>query len=178
MKVLVEISDKSIFYFLTNFNPKDDYLRKRAVLMIKEFYLIFGNKSRIELKKFLGKIFNLISPGEKDNELEWFDFILSRNIFVHLGMDNIKKFNLLIAMINRLISVQRGLTSEDNPDSFDSQEFLLPGNLLLIFLREKIENSFYNSKISENTNINISNRTSFQKQNLKDFIKNFNVNLF
>jgi DNA-directed RNA polymerase I subunit RPA2 len=173
MKVLVEISDKSIFYFLTDFNPKDIYLRKRAVLMIKEFYLIFGNKSRTELKKFLGKIFNLISPGEKDNELEWFEYILSRNVFVHLGMDNVKKFNLLIVMINRLISVQRGLTSEDNPDSFDSQEFLLPGNLLLIYLREKIENSFYHNKISENTNINFSNKTSLQKQNLKDFIKKF-----
>jgi DNA-directed RNA polymerase I subunit RPA2 len=173
MKVLVEISDKSIFYFLTDFNPKDDYLRKRAVLMIKEFYLIFGNKSRTELKKFLGKIFNLISPGEKDKKPEWFDFILSRNIFVHLGMNNVKKFNLLIAMINRLISVQRGLTSEDNPDSFDSQEFLLPGNLLLIYLREKIENSFYNSKISENTKINISDKTILEKENLKDFIKKF-----
>jgi hypothetical protein len=58
-------------------------------------------------------------------------------------------------MIHRLILVQRGLISEDNPDSFDSQEFLLPGNLLLIYLREKITSSLYNLRLYENFNSNI-----------------------
>jgi len=173
MKILVDISDKSIFYFLTDFNPKDTYLRKRAVLMIREYYLIFGNKSRIELKKFFGKIFNLISPKKKNKDSESSDYIFDHNIFVHLGRNNLKKFNLLVAMTKRLFFVQRGITSEDNPDSFDSQEFLLPGNLLIVYLREKIENSFRNSKILDVNDTIKSSKIGIQKQKLKNFIKKF-----
>ena len=173
MKILVDISDKTIFYFLTDFNPKDAYLRKRAVLMIREHYLIFGNKPRAELKKFFGNIFNLILPKEKQKISEWCDYVFNRNIFVHLGNNNLKKFNLLVAMTKRLFFVQRGINSEDNPDSFDSQEFLLPGNLLLVYLREKIETSFYNSKILEDSDSEKSCQSNLPKQKLKNFIRKF-----
>ena len=109
--------------------------------------MIFGNESRTELKKFISKIFNLICPRENLGMIEFIDNVIDENIFIHLGKNNIKKFQLLLAMIQKLFSVQRGLSNEDNPDSFDSQELLFPGNLLIIYLREKIENSLNSSTL-------------------------------
>jgi len=177
LKVFSGVSDKFIFDSLTSFDPKDDYLRKRAVLMIRESYLIFGNQSILELKGFLGKIFNLIAPKEYYQTNEFIENILNENIFVHLGTDNVKKFQLLMSMIHRLILVQRGISSEDNPDSFDSQEFLLPGNLLLIYLREKIENSLYNTRLLEDRNSSVFNKKDGPDQELKNFIKKFQKEL-
>ena len=54
--------------------------------------------------------------------IEFIDNVIDENIFIHLGKNNIKKFQLLLAMIQKL-SVQRGLSNEDNPDSFDSQNY-------------------------------------------------------
>lgn len=173
MKVLLNVSDRFIFDSLTNFDPKDQYIRKRAVLMIRESYSIFGNESRTELKVFLGKIFNLIIPQKENKAYEYIDKMIEETFFVHLGIDDVKKFQLLLSMIHRLILVQRGLISEDNPDSFDSQEFLLPGNLLLIYLREKITSSLYNLRLYENFNSNIFYKIKPGDQKLRSFIKNF-----
>jgi len=177
IKLFLNVSDKFIFDSLTSFDPKDEYLRKRAVLMIRESYLVFGNESVVELKKFLGKIFNLISPKEYYQTTEFIEAVLNGNIFVHLGTDNVKKFHLLISMIHRLILVQRGLSLEDNPDSFDSQEFLLPGNLLLIYLKEKIENSFFNTRLLENQKSDDFFKKNCENQELKHFIKKFQKEL-
>lgn len=173
MKVLLNVSDRYIFHSLTSFDSKDEYLRKRAVLMIRESYLIFGNESRIELKRFLGKIFNLIKSKENNKKVDFIEKLLNESLFVHLGIDNVKKFQLLVSMIHKLISVQRGASSEDNPDSFDSQEFLLPGNLLVVYLREKLSNAFYNIKTSETNELNTRCEIENRNQELKNFIKKF-----
>jgi len=129
------------------------------------------------LKKFLAKIFNLISPKEEYDESEFIDNVFKPNIFVHLGVDDVKKFQLLISMTHRLISVQRGLNCEDNPDSFDSQEFLLPGNLLLIYFREKLENSLYTTKLLEKViPYNFMDKIS-EKNELKRFMKKFQTEM-
>ena len=154
IKVLSNVTDRFIFDSLTCFDVKDEYLRKRAVLMIRESYLTFGNESKNELKKFLARLLNLIKPKEEHQMIRFVDNILNDNIFVHLGNDSIKKVQLFFSMIHRLLSVQRGMSSEDNPDSFDSQELLLPGNLLMIYLREKIENSFQITRLTLDNNIN------------------------
>ena len=173
MKILLNLSDKFIFDSITNFDSKDNYLRQRAVLMIRESYMIFGNESRTELKKFISKIFNLICPRENLGMIEFIDNVIDENIFIHLGKNNIKKFQLLLAMIQKLFSVQRGLSNEDNPDSFDSQELLFPGNLLIIYLREKIENSLNSSTLFEDLTSNRQNKKKYKSQNLKIFVKKF-----
>lgn len=63
---------------------------------------------------------------------------LSAYIFVHLhkGLD---KFNLLVFMCQKLYAVVDGLSTVDNEDTSQHHEVLLPGHLLSMFTKEKLQ---------------------------------------
>mmetsp|Transcript_27421 Transcript_27421/g.53486 ORF Transcript_27421/g.53486 Transcript_27421/m.53486 type:complete len:870 (-) Transcript_27421:1247-3856(-) len=109
--------------------------------MIKDAYEICDLENQNKVLEFLGKIFktsfqintlDFKSIGEK--------FLLN-HILIHLGEDRESKVELLFFMINRLLSVQKKNSIEDNPDSISSQEFLLPGHLIMVYFKEKFESS-------------------------------------
>ena len=63
---------------------------------------------------------------------------LATYIFVHLrkGVD---KFNLLVFMCQKLYAVVDGLSTVDNEDTSQHHEVLLPGHLLSMFTKEKLQ---------------------------------------
>ena len=88
----------------------------------------------------MGKIFRFSFPEMKESDLFIGKYVISKYIFIHLGKRNKKKSELLCFMIHKLLMLQKGHCLEDNPDAFDTQEFLLPGNLILINLKEQLNN--------------------------------------
>nr|UXY87119.1 DNA-directed RNA polymerase I 135K chain [Cryptomonas sp.] len=170
LKAFEEISDKKIIEILTNFSPKDKFLRQRAMNMIKNAHDICDISNRSDVLNFLGKIFKIIINSDKLDNSKITEVFLYEHLFVHLGSDNKSKLYILVLMIQKLLSVQRGTTKEDNPDSIDSQEFLLPGNLFLIYMKEKLENSidkYSHSKcIDRDSDILHSNKLILKKNRL------------
>jgi len=141
LKALKDISDREIFEKITNFNPKDKFLRERALIILKEGYEKCESLKRSKAQSYLGKIFRIALPFQNFSDYNLGKIVLSRLILIHLGENPDQKQSFLFFMIQKLLSVRKGLTCEDNPDSIENQEFLLPGNLIMIYLREKIENS-------------------------------------
>ncbi|KAK3006319.1 hypothetical protein RJ639_015928 [Escallonia herrerae] len=66
------------------------------------------------------------------------DAVLRDYIFVHLD-NNHDKFNLLIFMLQKLFSFIDQTSLPDNPDSLQNQEVLLPGHLITIYMKEKLQ---------------------------------------
>ncbi|KAG4379125.1 hypothetical protein GLYMA_17G183400v4 [Glycine max] len=64
--------------------------------------------------------------------------VLKDCILVHLD-NNFDKFNLLIFMLQKLFSLIDQTSVPDNPDSLQNHEVLLPGHLITLYLKEKLE---------------------------------------
>jgi DNA-directed RNA polymerase I subunit RPA2 len=143
LKGLIEISDKQLLNIFTNFNPKDKFLRQRAMNMVKDGHNLCDISCKQNVLKFLGKILRVSIDLDIKDDLKVAEIFFVEYLFIHLGSDNKSKFELLLFMIQKLLSVYKGSSKEDNPDSIDSQEFLLPGHLYLIYLKERLENSIF-----------------------------------
>lgn len=63
---------------------------------------------------------------------------LASYIFVHLKK-RLDKFNLLVFMCQKLYAVVDGLAAVDNEDTTQHHEVLLPGHLLAMFTKEKLQ---------------------------------------
>jgi DNA-directed RNA polymerase I subunit RPA2 len=141
IRSLKNLSDSEIFEKLTNYFPKDKSIYRKVISMIKNSYCKFNSSVQKKNLSFLGSIFRFTFPSAEYSDFNIGKFIISKYIFVHLGKHNEKKVELLCFMIQKLLLFQKGHICEDNPDGFDTQEFLLPGNLILMNLKEKLENS-------------------------------------
>ncbi len=60
-------------------------------------------------------------------------------LFVHCGNNGPAKFELLLFMMQKLYAMAAGTVLPDNGDALHTQEVLLPGHLMLIFLKEKMQ---------------------------------------
>ncbi|GLT64966.1 hypothetical protein SLA2020_374250 [Shorea laevis] len=80
-----------------------------------------------------------------DHEIYVADAVLRDYIFVHLD-DNDDKFNLLISMVQKLLSLIDQTCVPDNLDSLQNEEILLPGHIITIYLKEKLEDWLHKSK--------------------------------
>ena len=166
LKGLLEISDKKLLDIFTNFNPKDKFLRQRGMNIIKDGYHLCDISYKKNILNFIGKIMNMAIDVKISDQSKIAEKFFSEYLFIHLGSDNKSKFNLLLFMLQKLLSVYKGNTNEDNPDSIDSQEFLLPGHLYLIYLKERIDNSL-------SRDINVKNKEN--KSNLKNGYFNYKI---
>lgn len=97
------------------------------------------------------------------------DAVLKDYIFVHLDKNN-DKFNLLIFMLQKLFSLMDQTSVLDNSDSLQNHEVLLPGHLITIYLKEKLEDWLQRTKKllqdeikKENNNINFGSVDSLKK---------------
>ncbi|VVA32071.1 PREDICTED: DNA-directed RNA polymerase [Prunus dulcis] len=84
--------------------------------------------------------------------------VLEDYIFVHLdkGFD---KFNLLIFMVQKLFSLMDQTSLPDNPDALQNHEVLLPGHLITIYLKEKLEDWLQRAKKLLQDQINNKSKT-------------------
>lgn len=177
LKALVPLSDKEIIESFDVFFQKDKILRSSILAMIKDAHEKCNLENQKKTLEFLGKIFKTITYLDTSNyELIGEEF-LKNHLFINLGNEKKSKADMLIFMITKLISIQKGISLEENPDSISSQEFLLPGHLLLVFLKEKFESTlqtFFNEEIDKINQIKQKkNHETSQKYSLNDFFKKF-----
>ncbi|XP_058226020.1 DNA-directed RNA polymerase I subunit 2 [Rhododendron vialii] len=95
--------------------------------------------TRSQCLQHLGEHFQPVMVGLENKSFSFVaDAVLKDYIFVHLD-NNQDKFNLLIFMLQKLFSLIDHTSAPDNPDSLQNQEVLLPGHLITIYLKEKLQ---------------------------------------
>ncbi|KAI8546005.1 hypothetical protein RHMOL_Rhmol07G0082000 [Rhododendron molle] len=95
--------------------------------------------TRSQCLQHLGEHFQPVMDGLENKSFSFVaDAVLKDYIFVHLD-NNQDKFNLLIFMLQKLFSLIDHTSAPDNPDSLQNQEVLLPGHLITIYLKEKLQ---------------------------------------
>ncbi|XP_030355304.1 DNA-directed RNA polymerase I subunit RPA2 isoform X3 [Strigops habroptila] len=138
LKALVNFPDYQIFEELVK-GKEDDTFYVNCVTEMMRAVVDAGCYTQQNVLEYLGKSFRI-----KLNLPEWYSneqaaaFILNKCICIHLT-NRTEKFYLLCMMTRKLYAFAKGECMEDNPDSLMNQEVLTPGQLFLMFLKERLE---------------------------------------
>ncbi|XP_015878970.3 DNA-directed RNA polymerase I subunit 2 [Ziziphus jujuba] len=148
LKALIDTTDREIYASLTCcYSDKYEkgkgavgtqLVGERAQIILDEarYLSLFTQRQCLE---HIGEHFQSIMDGlENESYSSVADAVFKDYIFVHLD-NNYDKFNLLIFMVQKLFSLIDQTSVPDNPDSLQNQEVLLPGHLITIYLKEKVE---------------------------------------
>ncbi|GKV39647.1 hypothetical protein SLEP1_g47390 [Rubroshorea leprosula] len=155
LKALIDTNDHEIYLKLTCcYNEKYEkgkgavatqLVGERAKIILDEVnhLSLFTQEQCLQ---HIGEHFQPIMDGmESESYSVVADAVLRGYIFVHLD-DNNDKFNLLIFMVQKLYSLIDQTSVPDNLDSLQNQEILLPGHIITIYLKEKLEDWLRKSK--------------------------------
>lgn len=148
LKALVDTTDHEIYVNLTCcYNEEYDRVKgsvgtqlvaERAKIILDEVQAL-SLFTRAQCLQHIGEHFLPVMTGmQNDSYKTVADAVLRDYIFVHLD-NNHDKFNLLIFMLQKLFSLIDQTSVLDNPDSLQNQEVLLPGHLITIYLKEKLQ---------------------------------------
>uniref|UniRef100_A0A452YHN6 DNA-directed RNA polymerase subunit beta n=1 Tax=Aegilops tauschii subsp. strangulata TaxID=200361 RepID=A0A452YHN6_AEGTS len=145
LKALIDTSDREIFASLTCcYSDKRE--RGKGVVSTQ----LIGERTQIILDEVA-------------------EAVIKDHILVHLQNDNHAKFNLLIFMLQKLYALVDQTTSPDNPDALQFQEALLPGHLITVFLKDRIQDWLQKSKrlimeeITKNKSFELNNSLEIRK---------------
>ncbi|XP_051928915.1 DNA-directed RNA polymerase I subunit RPA2 isoform X2 [Hippocampus zosterae] len=137
LKALVDLSDAEIFSELIKGVEENALYRSCACEMLR-LVLGQGCTSRSKVLDYLGRRFRVkLNLPEWYSEQQCADFLLDECICIHL-QTGMEKFRLLCLMCRKLFSFAKRESLEENPDSIACQEVLTPGQLYLMFLKEKM----------------------------------------
>lgn len=68
--------------------------------------------------------------------------LLREYIFIHIPEDQpADKLSMLLAMVHKLYAMVAGAACDDNADALTHHEIMLPGHLLLKFMKEKLSDA-------------------------------------
>ncbi|XP_030053972.1 DNA-directed RNA polymerase I subunit RPA2 [Microcaecilia unicolor] len=138
LKGLVGFSDYQIFQELIK-GREDHSFYKNCISQILRMVTEEGYSTQKQVLKYLGERFRV-----KLNLPDWYsdeqaaEFLLTHCLCIHLKSD-IEKFYLLCMMTRKLFAFAKEECMEENPDSLMNHEVLTPGQLYLMFLKERME---------------------------------------
>ncbi|KAJ7532498.1 hypothetical protein O6H91_13G006400 [Diphasiastrum complanatum] len=178
LKALIETNDREIFDQLTSVHEEahngikgavgTQLIVQRAKIILDEVrtYAVF---TRFQCVQFIGERFRpLLEVSESLSAVAVGEKVLKDFMFVHL--DNSRdKFNLLIHILHRLFAFADGTAAVDNADALQHQELLLPGHLLNVFVKDRMQN--WLSRIKTVISKEVEGNTSFDLQDLTKLLK-------
>ncbi|KAI7754543.1 hypothetical protein M8C21_024585 [Ambrosia artemisiifolia] len=155
LKALIDTTDHEIFLSLTSvYNDKYEkakgsvgtqILNERAMIILNEVKDL-SLYTRTQCLEHIGTYFRQYMKGmENDKCRAVAEAVLRDFVLVHLD-NNHDKFNLLIFMVQKLFSFIDQTSIPDNPDSLQTQEILLPGHLVTIYVKERLQEWLLKSK--------------------------------
>nr|KAF6448390.1 RNA polymerase I subunit B [Rousettus aegyptiacus] len=170
LKALVSFSDYQIFQELIKGKEGDSFFRN-AVSQMLRVVMDEGCSTQKQVLSYLGERFRV-----KLSLPDWYpseqaaEFLFNQCICIHLK-SNTEKFYVLCFMTRKLFALARGECMEENPDSLVNQEVLTPGQLFLMFLKEKMEAWLVSIKLAidkkaQKTNVSLNNESLMKIFNL------------
>ncbi|CAK8540173.1 unnamed protein product [Lathyrus sativus] len=148
LKALIDTTDREIYVNLTScYNEKYEkgkgavgtqLVGERAKIILDEVRDL-SLFTRLQCLQYIGEHFQpILHELRNESHYTVANAVLKDFILVHLD-DNFDKFNLLIFMLQKLFSLIDQTSVPDNPDSLQNQEVLLPGHLITLYLKAKLE---------------------------------------
>ncbi|XP_036402565.1 DNA-directed RNA polymerase I subunit RPA2 [Megalops cyprinoides] len=137
LKALVDFTDFQIYQELIKGREENSFYKSCVSEMLR-IVMEEGCTTRKKVLNYLGERFRV-----KMNLPEWYtneqcaNFLLEQCLCIHLKSD-VEKFYLLCLMTRKLFTFAKQECMEENPDSLMFQEVLTPGQLYLMFLKEKM----------------------------------------
>lgn len=115
------------------------FVADRAELVVHQAAR-FGLQTKAQCVEYLGGLFRIALnvPTWKTN-YQVGEELLQENLFVHLDKPH-DKLLLATQMLLKLYALANRQCCEDNADALTHHELLLPGHLLLKFMKEQLEN--------------------------------------
>lgn len=148
LKALSNTQDKEIFDLLTSVHSQNNLGQRGAVgtqLVIQRAQIVLeeakqhGLFTRMQCLEYIGERFRPVLDGADDQpSVVVGERVLEEYIFVHLD-NSLDKFNLLIFMLQKLFALADKTAAPDNVDSLQHQEVLLPGHLLTMYAKERMQ---------------------------------------
>jgi DNA-directed RNA polymerase I subunit RPA2 len=137
-KALVNVTDKELYDRIIQGDVQNTFLKTRLELLLRDAksYSIF---TKSQARAYLGSLFRQFLPiSDKHSDEEAGELLLQRYIFVHTE-NYTKKLDCLIHMLRKLYAFAQGSCIADNADALMNHEILLPGHLLTMYVKEKLE---------------------------------------
>ncbi|XP_063774176.1 DNA-directed RNA polymerase I subunit RPA2 [Pseudophryne corroboree] len=147
LKALVSFSDYQIFSELIKGKEDNSFYRDCVTQMLRAV-IEEGCKSQKQVLKYLGERFRVkFSLPEWYTDEQVAEHLIAQCICIHLK-SNTDKFHMLCYMTRKLFTFAKEECMEENPDSLMTQEVLTPGQLFLMFLKEKMESWLVATKLT------------------------------
>ena len=142
-KALVDISDKELFDRIVQDETNNTFLTTRLELLLRDFKS-YNLYTKHQCRSYLGSLFrgSLGRPDTESDE-EAGLLLISRYLFVHTDAYP-EKAECLLHMMRKLFSFAQGRCLADNADAVMNHELLLPGHLITMYLKEKMEDALIN----------------------------------
>lgn len=137
-KALVNVTDKELYDRIIQGDIQNTFLKTRLELLLRDAkaYSIF---TKSQAQTYLGSLFRQFLPiSDKFSDEEAGELLLQRYIFVHTNNFS-AKLDCLIHMLRKLYAFAQGSCIADNADALMNHEILLPGHLLTMYVKEKLE---------------------------------------
>ncbi|XP_034464852.1 DNA-directed RNA polymerase I subunit RPA2 [Hippoglossus hippoglossus] len=137
LKALVDFTDFQIYQELIKGREDNSFYKSCASEMLR-IVMEEGCTTHSKVLSYLGERFRV-----KMNLPEWYtneqcaNYLMEECICIHLKSD-VEKFYLLCLMTRKLFTFAKQECMEENPDSIMCQEVLTPGQLYLMFLKERV----------------------------------------
>ncbi|XP_072103195.1 DNA-directed RNA polymerase I subunit RPA2 [Mobula birostris] len=138
LKGLVDFTDFQIYQELIKGKENNSFFKSCVAQMLR-VVTSEGCTTKKQVLDYLGQRFcvKLYLPEWYTNE-QAAEFLFDHCLCIHLK-SNVEKFYLLCLMTRKLFAFAKGECQEENPDSLINHEVLTPGQLYLMFLKEKME---------------------------------------
>jgi DNA-directed RNA polymerase I subunit RPA2 len=144
-KSLMNLSDKELFDRIVGENKENTFLTTRIELLLRD-YKQYKLNSMNECLAYLGSLFRaLLGCSSQYTDSQVGLILLKRYIFVHVDSFG-AKLDCLIHMIRKLFSFVQGKCISDNADALMNHDILLPGHLMNMIIKEKLEESLLSVK--------------------------------
>ncbi|GAX83529.1 hypothetical protein CEUSTIGMA_g10954.t1 [Chlamydomonas eustigma] len=142
LKCFLETSDRELYNKImagaSSGSGHAAFVSERAELLLQQAAKL-GLKTRVQCLEYLGSHFRIILElPSRMTDLQVGQHLLRQFVFIHLD-HAADKMQLLLHMLHKLYALANSACCEDNPDALTHHELLLPGHLLVKFLREKLE---------------------------------------
>ncbi|KAG1670388.1 hypothetical protein FOA52_000148 [Chlamydomonas sp. UWO 241] len=142
LKCFLETSDREMYdKIMAGAAPGSGhaaFVAERAELLLQGAAKL-GLKTRSQCLEHLGSHFRItLDLPSRLSDAEVGQELLRQYIFTHLD-HAADKMQLLLHMLHKLFALVNSACCEDNPDACTHHELLLPGHLLVKFIKEKLE---------------------------------------
>ncbi|KDN44902.1 DNA-directed RNA polymerase I polypeptide 2 [Tilletiaria anomala UBC 951] len=138
LKALVDATDKEIFTSIVQGDFDNTFITDRVELLLRAFknYKLYSGAQCLE---YLGDKFRVVmgAPEDWENIAVGARFI-EQVVLIHLDSPR-EKFRMLVHMIRKLYSFVALDSCQDNEDSPQHQEILLPGFLYGQIIKERVD---------------------------------------